>query len=453
MRRATAAIVLVLVALSAPAAAHTAFDSSDPADGETIDGPVTTIEIRFTGAATPVEDEFTVFTPQGDLLTPRWTTADDRTFVLQFSPALGGGDVGVRWHVQAADAHPISGTFTFTVLAPAPTSTPTTTITETSPTTTITEADTTTTQAEAVSEDVGNTDSPTDDDATPADLEEFLADETASDRDWRHAAGRWAGYVGSLLVIGAVAFAIVIGRGELAERQRPIAAAGGLALVGAILHGWGLQSQAGDPSTEQLIAVAVLALGGAVAAGSIRLSEEVRTVAIVSAAVAIAVAPGLEGHSVSEGPRALHALASAIHVAAAGAWVGGLVALLTIAWRARHHDRSDRFVEAAHAFARLATVSLIGVFIAGLAMMVMIIGNPTALADTPWGRAMLVKLVLVGGAAALGAANHFVFLPRMDDASTTRSAVMTMSRLVVAELALLTLASVVTVRLVNASIV
>lgn len=39
---------------------------------------------------------------------------------LRFDEPLAGGDIGLRWMVAAPDAHPIGGSFSFTVTAAAP---------------------------------------------------------------------------------------------------------------------------------------------------------------------------------------------------------------------------------------------------------------------------------------------------------------------------------------------
>ncbi|MFW2333987.1 copper resistance CopC family protein, partial [Ilumatobacter sp.] len=129
-RRATAAIVTLLVIFSSivtsgTASAHTGFESSTPSDGAATDAPVELVTIVFTGEATPVGDEFVALTPDGVLQQPsNVETLDNKLFSIRFDPPLAGGQVGIRWNVQAADAHPIEGAFSFTVNAPAPTTTP-----------------------------------------------------------------------------------------------------------------------------------------------------------------------------------------------------------------------------------------------------------------------------------------------------------------------------------------
>src|SRR6056297_749041 len=134
LRAVLAAILVSLAGLvvAAPVSAHTAFEFSTPPDGEAVDTPVGQIVISFTAAATPSGDEFVVLDPNGAIRTPSSVeVSEDRIFTLGFDPPLAGGDVGVRWSVRAGDAHPITGSFSFTVTAPLPTAAPATTATDT----------------------------------------------------------------------------------------------------------------------------------------------------------------------------------------------------------------------------------------------------------------------------------------------------------------------------------
>ena len=122
-----ALLVLVTSALAllvgpAVASAHTGFESSTPGDEAVLVEPVNEVTIVFTGVAIPVGDKFTALDPAGLLRSPSDVfSGDGKTFVLTFDPPLAGGQVGVRWSVQAPDSHPIEGTFVFTVNAPVET--------------------------------------------------------------------------------------------------------------------------------------------------------------------------------------------------------------------------------------------------------------------------------------------------------------------------------------------
>lgn len=106
--------------LSAPAMAHTGFESSEPADGETVDGPIEVVRLTFTGEAEPTGTGFEVLDPAGQVRTPTAVESDDGiTWQLRFDPPLEGGTVGIRWMVKAPDAHPIDGGFSFTATSAA----------------------------------------------------------------------------------------------------------------------------------------------------------------------------------------------------------------------------------------------------------------------------------------------------------------------------------------------
>jgi methionine-rich copper-binding protein CopC len=137
-----AVALLFVLALAAPALAHTEFESSDPADGESVAEPVGEIEVVFTLPVTLVGAGFEVLDTEGNILSPEVETEDDTSFRLLLPEPLDGGDVAVRFEVAAEDGHVLAGGFSFTVTAPA-----TTTTTDSPATTTSTsQASTTTTQ-------------------------------------------------------------------------------------------------------------------------------------------------------------------------------------------------------------------------------------------------------------------------------------------------------------------
>ncbi len=106
-----------------PAQAHTDFDYSVPTDGASVGTPLTEVTVAFTLPVTLVGSGFEVLDPQGNVLQPFAVTDDDTIFKLQFDPPLAGGAVGVRYTVAAEDGHNLSGSFSFTVSVPLPTST------------------------------------------------------------------------------------------------------------------------------------------------------------------------------------------------------------------------------------------------------------------------------------------------------------------------------------------
>ncbi|MEQ9161174.1 MAG: copper resistance protein CopC, partial [Ilumatobacter fluminis] len=135
-----AVIAACLAALWPSAAfAHTDFESSTPADGATVEGPLSEITVTFTSSAEPAGEGFELLEPSGEIRQPTSIApTDGTTFVLTYDPPLEAGTYGLRWHVRAGDAHPIDGSFSFTVDVPVPTTTApvTTTPATTAPATT-----------------------------------------------------------------------------------------------------------------------------------------------------------------------------------------------------------------------------------------------------------------------------------------------------------------------------
>ncbi|MDH4280574.1 MAG: copper resistance protein CopC/CopD, partial [Acidimicrobiia bacterium] len=103
----------------APASAHTGFESSSPVDGSTVGAAVEVVTIAFSGPAEPAGEGFVALDSSGTIRIPDGVTSgvEQQTWTLRFDPPLGDGAVGVRWTVQAPDAHPINGSFSFTVTA------------------------------------------------------------------------------------------------------------------------------------------------------------------------------------------------------------------------------------------------------------------------------------------------------------------------------------------------
>lgn len=69
--------ILAIVFSASPAAAHTGFESSSPADGDMINEPITEITLTFSGEATPAGEGFIVLDPDGTIRTPDEITTND----------------------------------------------------------------------------------------------------------------------------------------------------------------------------------------------------------------------------------------------------------------------------------------------------------------------------------------------------------------------------------------
>lgn len=460
-----------------PASAHTGFESSDPPHGATASAPVDEITLRFTGEAEPAGDGFQVVDPSGAPRQPdRVANPDEMTWVLSFDEPLAGGTVGVRWMVQAPDAHPIDGAFSF--VSPA-----------------------------AAGADAAET-------GDEAAVEDFLADasEGSSGRGEQVAAtGRIVGIGGTLLAIGSLLFATVVlrgGPGDLrhvlfwVRRAAAIIVAGaGIRLLGrvlidsvgdwsaildpsavvgtigsttgfaivlrllggvALLAGCRVQlartSRALDPveRVRQLVTVGAGTIdegrdGTAPATDDVRWSPGAGGAACLAGVGALLAGYLFDGHTVTEGSRAATAAADVVHVFAAAVWVGGLAMLVSVLRRRHRRGEELRALHLAARFSVVAAASLVAVAASGLILAVTVLDGPSELWSTPWGRLLLAKSALVAIAASLGGYNHQVLIPALEASPGSAALSDLLRRVVTIEAGVLAAVVVATAFLVGAA--
>ena len=238
-------------------------------------------------------------------------------------------------------------------------------------------------------------------------------------------AARWR-----LLLIGAGALGLAsaLARAAAAGRDRRAAPRCGTALgeIGAVLDTrfgivWGLGAVAW---------VAVLAL--AVAQRATAPAARPATVGAAGVAVprtgpwlaALALPlgwlvclPALGGHASVQDPVAVLLPANVLHVLAASAWIGGIatlvVALPAATRRLEPPDRTRLLSGAVGRFSTLALVSVAALLTGGILQSLLELGAVDDLVDTAYGRAIVVKSVLVLGLLGLGARNRRRTLPAL----------------------------------------
>jgi copper transport protein len=279
LRSIFAAAVSFLIALVLPAgvaSAHTSFEESSPANGDTLSEPVSTIVLQFSGESEYGDDGFTVLTPDGQVRTPNTVSSpDQKVFELTFDPPLAGGEVGVRWAVNAPDAHPIDGAFSFEVTAAAAAASAVPDGAQSGETDTGDPALTATgdnTADPMVMTDAAAEEPP----SASMSLDEFLAEPPARGGEGIARWGRLLGFAAITLLIGGVAFAATTFRGRRAEIDRAIGILrilGAALAVGALLEYVGVARIAeasimGYWSSQPGMATLLRAAGGiAIAAG------------------------------------------------------------------------------------------------------------------------------------------------------------------------------------------
>ena len=127
--------------------------------------------------------------------------------------------------------------------------------------------------------------------------------------------------------------------------------------------------------------------------------------------------PALSGHATTQHPVAVLAPANVVHVAAVSLWVGGL-ALLALALPAatRHLELADRgrlLAGALVRFSPLALAAVIAIAVTGVVQGYVLVRTPAHLLDTPFGRAVLIKALLLCALVALGAYQRRRSLPAL----------------------------------------
>ncbi len=475
---AVAVVVLVVAAWPTVAGAHTGFESSEPADGAVLDAPVDAITLRFSGAAEPAGEGFVVLDP---VLGPREPTSVTRSaegvFELGFDPAIAGGEVGVRWSVRAPDAHPIDGSFRFTVTAPAGGST-----------------------SGALTPESGES------------LEDFLVGERTSPGGRLLAdASRFLSMGATMIAVGFLVFCLTVMRGTRRElrlllfwvRRAGVVIVVGTAgdAIGQVVHQAGGFGAVVDPGAYWSVlggslgvSLGARLVGGAIIATRARLvmvharhaRDVVRSISarvpIGAGAVRVADRPDggaqerdlaweldrrgafalvgfvlvlvshvMDGHTVTEGSRWLTGTASSVHVLAAAVWVGGVAALALVIRDRWRRDEPTHSLVMVIRYSVVATLALAVVAMAGVYLAVVILGAPSELWSTAWGRMFVAKFVIVAVAAAFGAHNHHVIVPALEVSEEHPDAVARLRATLVKEVWTLTGVTLLTALLVRAA--
>jgi methionine-rich copper-binding protein CopC len=104
----------VLPVLTAgPAAAHDRLESTDPADGSTVDVAPDAVVLTMSSAPLALGTQVQVTGPAGVVSTGEPQIVDE-TVTQPLGESRAAGRYEVQWRVTSSDGHPISGSYTFT---------------------------------------------------------------------------------------------------------------------------------------------------------------------------------------------------------------------------------------------------------------------------------------------------------------------------------------------------
>ena len=121
-RLAAAALVALcaLLAGASPAAAHAQLIGTDPVDGAVLDSAPEAVTLSFNEPVRLTDREVTVYDAEGRTVASTASTSGTDVVVdLPDAEAMERGSFVVAWFVLSGDGHPISGSLSFSVGAPA----------------------------------------------------------------------------------------------------------------------------------------------------------------------------------------------------------------------------------------------------------------------------------------------------------------------------------------------
>ena len=448
---------MIAVATSAPVAAHTDLESTQPSDGDIVSHRVSQITLTFTRLVEPAPGGLTAFDEQGLEHKPdSLSSADGQTWHMHFETPLANGNFEVYRRMAAADDHIIEGTFAFTIalVEPQPSTAPSPDSHDAQATESLKPVESTTpqegepqsTQSASTTPSVYITAPETPLPSSAAAPTEPYAEGHSASLPTPHRNSATSGpkriaetariliLLATLGIVGGLAFLWFIVRGEPldSDRVRRWVSASGIVLAASAIVAslnravvlerdwtafWSPDAINDALSTHFGVAAGLRLLGGIAVFVAVRRGAQspirIPTALIAFIGGALVVASyAFDGHTVTEGPRWLHATASVTHVSTTAIWGGGVALLADLLWR--RHRRGADVVRPLMRFSRMAAAALVLAGAAGTTMAILVLDSFGDLWSTPWGRLLLAKIALVAVAAGIGAHNRWVLIPAVD---------------------------------------
>jgi copper resistance protein D len=158
------------------------------------------------------------------------------------------------------------------------------------------------------------------------------------------------------------------------------------------------------------------------------------------AALLLLASLGWVGHAaMDDGGGVAHEINQMVHLIAAGLWLGGLAPLGILLGRAVRRDGAA-YVPLARAglphFSQIGYVAVALLALTGAVNSIFLVGSFHALAETPYGRLLSLKIALYLAMVGLALVNRFRLMPRLREAAATAGALHALYRSVIGEQAL-----------------
>ena len=374
MRRAFLLVVIaaaVLSLLGGIAAAHANYVKSNPASDARLTKAPTDVRVTFSELPDARGSDLAVLDVDGKRLDNRDVTlvSDEPNTLRVTVGGLGDGGYLVAWTaLSAVDGHETKGVIAFSVNAPLP-----------------------------PIKDIGP--------ATPP--------PTAGE-----IAGRTLSFAGMALLTGLAFFTMFIRvPGSVAEERRErnlVIVAGGALVVGSaiLILGQGANIPGRLLALLGVRAVAGLAAVAALAVPARLLPVDARREATAFFGLIAGLTATLVSHAAASGDLRYVAL-DYLHVIAISIWLGGVVAFAYVALPTARADRPGELGQTTWRFSLTALVAVAVIVTTGVVQSLDRLVLVEDLVETPYGIALLAKVVLLVLLLALGALNLLVWGPRL----------------------------------------
>jgi copper transport protein len=361
-----------LILMGGAAAAHANYVKSNPASDARLTKAPTEVRVTFSETPDARGSDVAVLDTSGNRLDDRKVTlVSDEPNTLRVSlGTIGDGGYLVSWTtVSAVDGHETKGAFAFAVNAPLP----------------------------QFTKDFAPSAPP----PTPLEI-----------------AGRALSYAGMALLTGLAFFTMFIrvpNDEAEARRERRLVMIGGGALV--IASAALVLNQGATIPQRLLLLLGLRALAGLAALGITAvpprlLAPDARREAIAFFGLAAGLSATLVSHAAALGDLRYVAL-DYLHVIAISIWLGGVVAFSYVAMPSARHDDPRELGRTIWRFSLTALVAVAAIITTGTLQALDRLVLIEDLVETPYGIALLAKIVLLVGLVGLGALNLLVWGPRM----------------------------------------
>ncbi len=216
-------------------------------------------------------------------------------------------------------------------------------------------------------------------------------------------AAKTAGKAVRILAIASLATAVLALGAAITNMTGQIATLADPATILDILRGTGFGQTWG---VRLILGILIVLL-------ALRARPDDRLLTILATLFLISIAYSGHSRMQSGALRWAHIFADALHLMAAGAWIGGLLALILLIPRLAKSGREGAAAGVLHQFSGMGYFAVAVLILTGLFKSWLLVVNLQGLLSTPYGWTLMVKLALFAGMGALALSNRLWITPAL----------------------------------------